>query len=797
MSMATSPGISPQMQPRALTPVRATLLFVLALALMEVVVYREFLFGDKVLIFKDLADDSYTGVYPNYVLTTRLLKSGQIPSFSFETALGDDIYSLWLEPVSLVVMLGFFSDDVAGGMVWVQLIYTLLGGLAFWGFLRNLGIRWEAAMPGAMFFAFSGYMVLEGTWLVSQFPAQTADFAFLLFALERGLARKGWLAYTLAVALIALQRPFDLYFAALLTLCFALIQHLWRAEAMNLRALRKLTAPLGAGVLGIAMGSITLLSTLHQMLNSPRGDGGEALTSQLASQPVWALAPPEALKTTLLRFLGYNAEGNIFNFSGWYNYVESPVLYSGLLALLLLPQLWAQFAGRQRRIILSVFGIYVLLFVFPYFRYLCWLFTGDYYRVLSLFTTIFIITIAAKILHHILDTKKVNLGLLLVGGGLFSGLVWALAGADSSVFARTASVMCIYIVLLFGFSRKKIQIIPFLFITIFVEIAAVANEALYERDTYTTQTIATAPGYEDIAGKVARELQATAGRFIRIEKDFYSGSSRVYSYNDAKVQQYYSSQSYSSFHNKYYIKFLKNVGGIRLAGEAGTRWLSGVSTIPQAARLCGVNFLISNDKNAEEKYQNWGESIVKSYPGIKIVKVKDALPLGATFRRYIALSDFQTLPVAMRQQCLLQAVAIDDADLPEAAGLERWVPVPTEDSTTYWKSLLCSDTLNIVEFSDNCIKGNIALSEPKFLFFSIPYAAGWHLRLNGKPHALQTAFGGLSGAILSPGEYAVELHYRSPLRNVGTAISLLATLIFLLWAGFAARKRFVTHGQTH
>lgn len=785
------------MQNWALTPARATLLFVLALLLLEVVVYREFLFGDKVLVFRDLADDSYTGVYPNYVLTTRQLQSGQIPSFSFETALGDDIYSLWLEPVSLVVMLGFFPNDIAGGMVWVQLIYTLLAGLAFWGFLRNLGIRWEAAMPSAMFFAFSGYMVLEGTWLVSQFPAQVADFAFLLFALERGLARKGWLAYALAVALIALQRPFDLYFAALLTLGFVLVQHLWQEKPLNILTIKKLFAPLGAGLLGVGMGSVTMLSTLYQMLNSPRGDGGESLTDQLTSQPIFAFAPVEALKTSFLRLFSYNAEGNIFNYEGWYNYLEAPVLYSGLFVILLFPQFWPQFTGRQRKITLFVLGIFVIILIFPYFRHTFWLFTGDYYRVLSLFISIFVITIFAKTYHQILESQKLNMPLLLVSAGLLSGFILLLAGADSAIFVRPAGLLMLYSILLIFSLKKGKNIYLILLSVLFLEIIIVSNEALSERDTYTSKSILSSPGYQDVAGKVAHQLQTKSGKFIRIEKDFCSGSSRVYSYNDAKIQQYYSSQSYGSFHNKYYIKFLKNIGAIQQSGETGTRWLSGVSKIPQAAKLCGIKYMLSNDKNVEEKYKNWDVNIIEKFGSIKILKIGNSLPVGATYSHYITLSDFLKLPIEMRQQSLLQAVAIDDADLPKVAALERWSPSQTTDSLNICKSSLCIDSMDISEFSNEQIKGKIKLTKSKFLFFSIPYSAGWHLQLNGNPYPLQTAFGGLCGVVLPSGEHHIELRYRTPLRDIGTAISLISTLIFLLWAGFAARKRNAAHGHTH
>ena len=42
------------------------------------------------------------------------------------------------------------------------------------------------------------------------------------------------------------------------------------------------------------------------------------------------------------------------------------------------------------------------------------------------------------------------------------------------------------------------------------------------------------------------------------------------------------------------------------------------------------------------------------------------------------------------------------------------------------------DTLNIIKFSQNDIKGDITLKSPEMLFLSIPYDRGWHTIVDNK-----------------------------------------------------------------
>ena len=69
------------------------------------------------------------------------------------------------------------------------------------------------------------------------------------------------------------------------------------------------------------------------------------------------------------------------DFRGWQNYLEAPLTYCGLLCLLILPQVFVSGHGSPDYLRLFLAGMLIPT-VFPWFRYLFWLFQGDYYRTL-------------------------------------------------------------------------------------------------------------------------------------------------------------------------------------------------------------------------------------------------------------------------------------------------------------------------------------------------------------------------------------------------------------------------------
>ena len=177
--------------------------------------YKDFLFGKNVFLFKDIGSDSYNFDYPKlYNLADHFQKYGS-PSWSFEQGLGQNMHPYWFDPFTFLLILGG-KQSIANNLIYVFLLELLLAGMLFYLFLLTRKIEGFLAVLGALLYAFSGYMVLGTTWQMSVFGTEVVYAAFLLFALEKFISEKNWYFIPIPIAMITVHLPFYLYLYTLL-----------------------------------------------------------------------------------------------------------------------------------------------------------------------------------------------------------------------------------------------------------------------------------------------------------------------------------------------------------------------------------------------------------------------------------------------------------------------------------------------------------------------------------------------------------------------------------------------------
>ncbi|MCC8128582.1 MAG: YfhO family protein [Clostridiales bacterium] len=98
---------------------------------------------------------------------------------------------------------------------------------------------------------------------------------------------------------------------------------------------------------------------------------------------------------------------------------------------------------------------------------------------------------------------------------------------------------------------------------------------------------------------------------------------------------------------------------------------------------------------------------------------------------------------------------------------------------------------NVVEDGDR-ITGTISLEDSRLLTFSVPYAEGWSVYVNGQEAELLEVNVMYCGVLLEPGEYEIELRYEQPGASTGMLISVVAVVAILpvaLVRGALRRRR--------
>lgn len=95
---------------------------------------------------------------------------------------------------------------------------------------------------------------------------------------------------------------------------------------------------------------------------------------------------------------------------------------------------------------------------------------------------------------------------------------------------------------------------------------------------------------------------------------------------------------------------------------------------------------------------------------------------------------------------------------------------------------LDKEKLDIYEYNDTSVKGNVNASKDGILFTSIPYDKGWSVFIDGeKSEIIPIAGNGLIGLNITQGEHDITFQYKAQGFNLGCIISIFSLLIFIFY----------------
>ena len=793
------------------------------LLLLLLFLFGGFLFGDRLFLFKDIGSDSINYYYPQMVNVAAYLEEYGIPSWSFNLGMGQNMLPLSIGDPFMWPLYLIGKENLAYGIAWMEVLKFLSAGLLFYNFLRMLKMSYHSSIIGALAYSFSGFMVIGSGWYV--FSTQGVYIAALLLGFELLFQKKIWWLFSVAVFFLAGDISFYLYFGALLILVYGSLRMVDEYGKDYSKYLWTYLNLILFGALGVLMSSFLLISTVDQMLNSPRVSGESAYFKELLNRSPFAPGDIKHNLTVISRIFANdligdanykvvqnpNAGGaltNINNFSGWQNYLEAPMLYCGLFTLLLLPQ--ALFLSRgKKRIIFSLGFLFVVIpIMFPFLRNAIWLFTGDYYRIFSLFFIISFLLIALNALELIYKKRQLNYIVLFASLIFWLVMLFAPFGKSPNhqiVVDEVLRNIIVMFLLTHTFIIAGLGISSYRQTSRIAMIGMVALELLLissyshnnSRPVITKTEFKSKQGYNDYtvdALDKIRKKDKTA--FYRISKYYQSGTAMHGSTNDARVQGYFSTLNYHSFNQKNYIKFLGDFDIIDTKDEFQTRWAKGLQNNPLLQIIASNKYMFV--KNVVPPFP--GYSLIDSVGDVKIFENNNFLPLGFTYDNYLSESEFKKLSKdngsLKKQIAVLKALVIEDSDLTDFKASKNLdtnsinMNYSLEELDMDVKELK-SNTLQITSFKETNIVGKIKLDKPEALFFSIPFDPSWSAKVDGKRVKLYRANLGLMALPLTAGEHSIELSFTPPFWNLSLMLSGLGFTFFvvlLLWGMLRKNK---------
>jgi len=763
----------------------------LCLLLVGTLIFRDFLFGSAVLLYTDIGSDSVNSYYPDFVHLSNYIRSQGFPSWSFSVGMGQDLayatgYLIW-QPVSWLP-----SNWIARALVFQHLAKVLLAGLFFFRFLQLRRLGTPAPLLGALLFSFSAYMCIGSCWY--PFADEVVCFAAILLGTELAVQQGRWLLLTLAVALIGMITPFHLYLCALFLVTYVplrLFGQLGWQPRIILRTCLRLAA---VAALGVGLGAIVTLPYLHAILDSPRGSGTTSFVATLSSSPVWGFESSFHNITAALKPFANDMLGTGSDFRGWNNYLEAPLTYCGLLCLLLLPQ--ALIGGtRRHRAVFALFLLGILLVtVFPWWRYLFWLFQGNYHRTYSLFWILGVISLSAMALSHYIRGKAINLWLLAATTFVLLVILylpleqWRALINPALRTAATVLLLSFGALLTAGQFMKRQELAAWLVVGLSAfELVQFDGITVSHRDTVKKEELRAGLAYNDEAMDALRDITASDDeKFFRITKFRPAGPSLWISLNDAMVFGYYGTSSYSSFNNINYTNFLTAVNAMPPNSEKDTRWSIGLLNDPILSLFACEKYALVGDPLPFQRAVQY--EFVKRYEKDHLFRNARFLPFGLTFDRYITEDVFGKLPAAEKPAMLLHAAILSSEDEARKQGLSPSNLVDLEQEA---RDLSLAEVavarrktaLNLTSFSQTHFEGNLSLDHKSILVLQTPFDPGWRAFQDGQAVPVLKVDVGLLGVGLDAGKHDVELRYRNPYLLSSAAVSLVSLLLLagILW----------------
>ena len=785
-SSNASPKSDPDLRPGKLAAKRWRIVAV-ALILLVVggLIFSDFVFGAKLLLYKESGGDSVNETYPILIHLSDYIRAHGLPSWSFSVGMGQSIYyligDLILEPVVWLP-----RHLIAPSLVYLHLAKTLIVGLLFWAFLRFRGVCLPASIAGALGLAFSADMSMGACWVTS--ADETLCFTFVLFAAELAIVSGRWSLLPIAVALSGMVTVFHLYLCAVL-LCAYVPARLIERGGWKSGTVWSLSWRLAIyAVLGVGIGAVVFFGSAYVLLNTPRGSAIVGKFAFGAQSHVFELGTPLYYITAVLRQFAADIAGTGDAYIGWRNYYEGPLSYCTLAAFLLSPQAFVGATRRQRILYGSFLCLIAVPVVFPWFRSLFWLFRGDYFRTFSLFTIFVLLVLSTTAFSRYAVSRTLNLWVLAVTLlGLLMLLHLPIPQIQQIVNNRLKWPVTVFLVvyallLVIGQRAKRENIATWAIVALSAIELVWFDRITVNGPTLLKSELSQRIGYNDLTVDVIKDIKSSDAGFFRITKTWGSSLSNHPSFNDAMVFGYYSTPSYSSFNNINYINFLVTVGAIGPENVAtDSQWSLGLMWQSVLLAFACEKYAITFETKLFDQAKQY--ELIHQYGNIHVYRNTTFVPFGLVFDQYIPSYVFLRMSESMKSEALLRAVVLDETNVARNNELSplsmdelesRINHVPLEDVIARDRST----ALQIESFDETRIAGKVQLESTSILVFQMPFDRGWHAFTNGQPAPVIKVDAGLTGVILKRGQHDLELKYRQPFLVSGALISLISLLAF-------------------
>lgn len=724
-----------------------------------------------------------------YVLAFRYLENQAVHSgnifWNWNIDLGSSLigdftqFSLFLDPFNWLHLFLNQSTIMYTATLTMMLKFAV-AGLNMSVYLKNSKYSDAVVALGSVLYAFCGFHV--SYMLFDFFGDSCLFFPLVIWALDKLVQehRHGlfafWVFYVLALSVPTFWG----------ILIFLIIYFLLRYFSFTKEGFRLLRQCLTEGVIGALMAGIVVVPSVANLLGIPKGHDKILGQNSLAysSTDIMML-----LKALLLPADSMSATSVIYKTDWWTTALYLPFIGVGLVIAYIIRYKDSIKTWLFKLTLFSTICVFIPVLNSAYYMGTAQSYHRWYYMV-----EFVMILCSCEMVTSVSNMKAIRIGytVSLVLTCAFTLVVqwvpWYADRSRLSVFrekryfsAVAIAVICVIINIIFA---KEKDIVKYQKILLaFVSISAVITSGLVGIDYKMNSSN---PASDDRSGRfTANSAQAVYNELVNTTEVFRENNIGEFPSRTYFWRGYYDYGLAGGIPSRNTFIGLLNTSIFRFYDALGTPRLTAFSPDGPTGidELVGTRYYVllqpDESKKLIKKYNNGTRDLY-------LYEDPDSLTLGYTYDTYMLRSEFETLPVEIRAEVMLNTLVIPDDKsasvskllAPDKTRYKGGVDINLVNSYKLAHHSEMATDFHKTRMGWEC---SIKTKKDKYAFFSVPYDKRWRATVNGESAEI-VDINGLMAVKVDEGENNIMFTWYPRYLVVGAILSVLGFIICIVYS---------------
>ena len=784
-------------------------------------IFRDYLYGNDLMIFNDIGSDTWQQYIMNYTSIVNHLRDGSFSLWDFNNGLGINQFNFNLFDPFLMLLYGVGVVLGPAHMLLyinvIQILKIMVAAFAFYWFLSQFSFSVLSKMITSYAYALNGFLLVWGQHY--QFGTVVIYFPLMLLFCEKFIQKKkGKALFPVMVFLCGIYSVYFTYMCLAATGLYLLFRILMLDGLTWKERIQRFLLGCAEMIMGVGMSLVVFLPMAEVLLD---------VSSRLESDGTGLLDflrqcfTPYSRKfylSMLKRMFSSNLQNGYGLAKGpqqyVMNYYEDPVLFCSTLAVFLNVQFLAvlrkaDMTKRAKRVLYGVAALILVGTALPVGGTVFNYFTLPTQRYTFVLMTVFLL-LMAWMWDYMRKGGKLNLVLILAVTALMGWAYWC--GYEQAGFQeyRTnililtvtgiLTAVCLTLLCFLKDTQIRNVILGVMGVVLVVNVVSEGGTNYQNRvtmkktDVPAEVMVQETQRYEEMRTSDDKEIKYRAEiekpqdffremyrvdladclnylkendpTFYRVEKDYISGTVSM----DSSGQGYRGISTYNSVMNgnvKEFVEtcypelFFADHNHYTFWNNVDDNWL---------AAFLGVKYILSGNGEPDETKYKLLDQVGSLYIHENVLDAQTA----HFYTQDISEESLKELCTEEnREELLGEAIALEDGtEIGDASEIQT---LKSEEQETAEQN--SSVTLDAPQ-KDSVVTGSVHAEADGYALFMIPYEKGWSLTIDGEKAELLRGDIGFLACAVPEGDHTILLTFEAPGLKAGTIGSVLFWILF-------------------